>query len=183
MSDAAITVMAASAVSIVTTIVAFFTLWIKLRYGVEKAEEAASRAHEVEGHIKKVDSAVLSVEGKLDANTAISTQARESSAVAASKASAAEPVIRQIEKQTNGTLDAQAHQLSVNTQKIAALEIKLESLDKNLTSTRHELRGHLQTIMTTLALIKANTGTSSVQPVVLPVSPKPPPLSGEGGPS
>jgi hypothetical protein len=82
MSDTAIISLAGAAVSIVTTIVTFFTLWIKLRYGVEKAEEG----------IEKTEA----VEAKLDDNTK-KTEATKATT---------EAVAYNIDKKLNGGLDA-----------------------------------------------------------------------------
>lgn len=52
MSDAALTTLVSGIITVTTTLVGFLTLWLKLRYGIEKVEEAAIKAKEVE---KKID--------------------------------------------------------------------------------------------------------------------------------
>lgn len=98
MSDAAITTIVSGFVQVVVLVVGFLTLWVKLKYGVEKAERsataAATKAHEVEQ--------------KLDANT-VTTQAVSDKADT-------------IVSQTNGTMD----QLRMIVAKIAERVDKLE---------------------------------------------------------
>ena len=100
MSDAAIASIVTGLVTIVTMVVGFLTLWVKLRYSAEKAEEAAVKA--------------TVVENKIDRNTVLTMAAGEaaaSSAVAAvktaneSRAVAAE-MTRTLDKKLNGDLDA-----------------------------------------------------------------------------
>ncbi len=63
MSDAAVVAIVTGLVTIVTMVIGFLTLWIKLRYGIQQAEDAASKAT-----IAVVQAKV--VEGKIDDNTA-----------------------------------------------------------------------------------------------------------------
>ena len=76
------------------------------------------------------------IEGKVDANTAMTAR---------------------IERQTNGPLTERLNQLEDHAMriqalegKIGAVEVKIEGLGKNVDSTRHEIRGHFQTVMNQL---------------------------------
>lgn len=129
---AVVTTIVSGVVTIVVGIIGFFTLWLKLKYGVEKVDEAATNAQKVEK--------------KIDENTRITAR---------------------IEQQTNGPLtsrlakfEEKLGQLEDHNTRISALEVKVEatrtaldSLSKNLDSTRHEIRGQLQTISTSLHIL------------------------------
>lgn len=95
MSDAAIASLVTGVVTVTTIIVGFLTLWIKIRYGVEKAEEAA-----VQTQI---------VEKKLDNNTAITKEGQQIAAIAvkaaAATASNAAQKAEALSQQLNGKLD------------------------------------------------------------------------------
>lgn len=132
MSDAAITTLAAAAVQIVVLIIGLLTLWIKVKYGADRANDAAKKADEVEQ--------------KVDENTAISTLAKDSAAKA--------------EHQTNGALSKfrdtvadHGNRLTSLEKQTASLQTLVEVLTKNIDSTRHEMRGHLQTITSKLDLM------------------------------
>ncbi len=61
MSDAAISSLVTGLITVTTMVVGFLTLWVKLRYGTQMAEKAASKAAEVED---KIDAnTVLTVKG------------------------------------------------------------------------------------------------------------------------
>lgn len=69
MSDAAITAIttvAACVVTVTTLVVGFLTLWLKMRYGAEKAEEAAAKAKVVEAKLDANTLTTNSVDGKAD---------------------------------------------------------------------------------------------------------------------
>lgn len=124
--------MCAAVVQVVLTVIGFLTLWVKIKYGVDKAEEAATNA--------KV------VEGKIDNNTAITTKAKNAAEAA--------------EKQTNGTMSRYESQMSDHHNRIselenqmAAVKVSLDSVTSNVNSTRHEMRGHLQGIASKLDLM------------------------------
>lgn len=132
MSDAAIANIVTGIVTIVTLVIGFLTLWVKLKYGAEKAEEAAVKAD--------------IVESKIDANTKISAAA----AASAQKA----------EHQTNGVMTALKAQITDHNSRIialeaqmAALKVSVDSVKSNIDSTRHEMRGHFQTMTNKLDLI------------------------------
>lgn len=137
MSDAAVATLVSGVVTIVTMLVGFLTLWVKLKYGVEKTKD---------------------VESKVDHNTALTTK---------------------IEQQTNGPLSDKLAALDVEVasklenhgSRITALEAKMEtmrtaidSLNGNLNSTRHELRGHLQTITNSLHVLAIKGTPTPAEP-------------------
>lgn len=76
-----------------------------------------------------------------------------------------------IEQQTNGPLTESLSTLQEHDKRITALEadlkavkVSIEGMDRNLNSTRHEMRGHLQSVMNKLDILGA-------RPVVVPVQP------------
>lgn len=89
MSDAAITAIVSGFITITGMVIGFLTLYIKLRYGVEKAEEAAVKASVVEG--------------KIDKNTELT---RAGTASAAEAAADAAKKTEELSKQMNGSLDS-----------------------------------------------------------------------------
>jgi hypothetical protein len=136
MSDAAITVIVTGLGTIVTTVVTFLTLWVRLKYSISQTEQAADK--------------VRAVEVKLDQNTDMTAR---------------------VVKQTNGGLDVMVSQVGVNTTRIAELEgevkvlkMSLEGLARNIDSTRHEVRGHFQTVMNKLDLAMLRGGKNPPPP-------------------
>lgn len=145
MSDAAVVTLVSGLVTVTTIVTGFLTLWIKIKYGVEKAQEAADTANVVEGKMN-------AVEGKVDENTLITER---------------------IEKQTNGPLtqkvaelerkfNGRVSQIEDHAIRVNALEVRIErvmlsidSLSKNADSTRHEMRSLMQTMINNQALILA----------------------------
>lgn len=94
------------------------------------------------------------------------TKASENSRRVEDKIDSNTEMTARIEEQTNGALDAKLSQLSDHAKRISALEskldantVKLESVSKNIDSTRHEMRGHLQTIVNKLDLAATKAGT------------------------
>ena len=133
MSDAAVTSIVTGVITIASMLIGFMTLWVKVRYGIDKAEAASVEATK-QAIVKATD-----VEKKIDNNTVISTSARD----AAVKA----------EEQTNGMMSRYEEQLAnhhtritVLEGQIAVLKASVDTVVKNIDSTRHEMRGHLQTI-------------------------------------
>lgn len=143
MSDAAVATIVGGLVTMLGMVIGFLKLWVDIRYGNKKAEDAAVKAGEAATKAGEV-------EDKLDANTAITSR---------------------IEAQTNGPLSekfanlenrisAKFGQVDEHAARIGALELKVEAikvsldgLNKNLDSTRHEFRGHFQTIVNSLQLL------------------------------
>ena len=99
MSDAAVATTVTGLVTITTMIMGFLTLWIKLKYGIKKVEEATEKAH--------------TVEQKIDHNTVITeaaTSAAVQNAVIAAETAvearvATETLTRTLDKKLNGGLD------------------------------------------------------------------------------
>ena len=135
MSDAAVTILVAGLVNVVTMVVGFLTLWVKLRYGVEKADSIARKAD--------------LVETKLDHNTQVTTQAAEEAARASAHA---ETCDGQRAKILSSLSDHDKRILSLEGQ-LAALKVSMDGVSKEITSTRHEMRGHLQTVTNKLDLL------------------------------
>ncbi len=140
-------------VTIALGLIGFATLWLKIKYGTEQAAEKATMA--ADSATEAARKATL-VEEKLDQNTVISTQAKD----AAQKA----------ERQTNGVMtgyDSHITRLVETTvehhNRIVALEAHIvllqgsvDAVVKTVDSTRHELRGTLQTITNKLDLLAFN---------------------------
>ena len=68
MSDAAVTVLVSGLVQVMVLVMGFLTLWVKLKYGVEEARDAAGKA---EKSAILAAAKVEDVEAKLAANTAM----------------------------------------------------------------------------------------------------------------
>ncbi len=98
MSDAGIAIIATGVANAVAMIVGFLTLWIKLRYGAEKAEATAT-----------------DVAKKLDVNTALTRKAEASAMVAADKAEASTihkvDLLHDIQTHVNGGVSAAIRQV------------------------------------------------------------------------
>lgn len=163
MSDAAIATIVTGVCSIVTTLVGFLIVWIKLKYGVEKkADEAAKKAGVVEQ--------------KLDDNTRITVAGAESATtnakVAAQAATSAKASTEAISKKLNGGIDAaikegvqpvldtlHAHadtlQTHIEDDKKVAEEIrgKFDELTEYVHNRNHDMLDALQTHANKLELI------------------------------
>lgn len=96
MSDAAIATLASAAITIVTMLTGFFTLWIKLKYNVKEAA-------------KEVGSKVDDVNTKVDHNTEITKQgakeAVNNAKEAAGVAKEAKEAAKEMSKKLNGGID------------------------------------------------------------------------------
>lgn len=132
MSDGAIVTVMTGVVTIVMGVIGFLTLWVKLKYGVERADEAAENAQKVEK--------------KLDENTKITARIEQQTNG---------PLTTRLAK-----FEEKLGQLEDHNTRIGALEMKVEAtrtaldgLNKNLDSTLHEIRGQLQTINTSLHIL------------------------------
>jgi uncharacterized coiled-coil DUF342 family protein len=152
MSDAAVTTIVTGLVTIIISVVGFLTMWVKLKYGAGEAVKAAHNVQRVESKIDKAATAAEVVATNLAHNTELTSR---------------------IEKQTNGPLSEKLELIEDHSTRIAALEAKVEgvkatidTVNKNLDSTRHEVRGHLQTLSGKLDLI----GMTIPRPVTPPIS-------------
>ena len=139
MSDAAITALVSGLVTITTIVVGFLTLWVKLKYGAEKVDYVAQ---------------------KLDANTELTSEAKDAAAKASEHADKCD------KERTKLVSMFRDHDLRISALEVSveAIKVNLDGLGKNLDSTRHELRGHLQTISTSIQLMSM----SRTVPVVIP---------------
>ena len=103
MSDAAIANIVTGIVTTVTLLIGFLTLWVKLRYGVEKTEEVARRSQQVES---KVDHNTLVTKAGTDAAVRNAKMAAETATTAAETAAEVSIVTRamaeSIDKKLNG---------------------------------------------------------------------------------
>ena len=66
MSDSAVATIVAGIITVVTMVIGFLTLWVKLKYAGSKAEEAADKAVIVEKKIDDNTATTKSVDAKTD---------------------------------------------------------------------------------------------------------------------
>jgi hypothetical protein len=144
MSDAGIATIVSGAVTVATMVVGFLTLWVKVRYGFDRSEEAKNR-----------------IEGKVDATatTALEVNKKLNGGVDSSVKEAMRPMVDR--------LNDHANRINNLEQKMALLRESMDSLGKNVDSTRHEMRGHFQTIANNLAVM----AVAGPKPVI-PLAPK-----------
>lgn len=133
MSDAAIASVVTGLVTVVTLITGFLTLWVKLRYGVEKAEEAATKAK--------------LVEHKIDTNTQITERIEKQTNG---------PLSARLQQ-----LEDHAARIGTLEVKVETIRTGLENVGKNIDSTRHEMRTQLQTVISNLHVL--SIASSSAQ--------------------
>lgn len=95
---------------------------------------------------------------KLDANTAMTAK---------------------IEKQTNGGLDDRfadhGSRISALESKVGTIDLKVDAVNKNLDSTRHDIRGHLGTLtnaVNSLTLLVAGKAVNPLPPPTTATSPE-----------
>lgn len=117
---AIITTVVTGAVTITTLVIGFLTLWVKLKYGVEKAEEAATKAQVVEG--------------KIDNNTVITTAASIAAATNADNAA-------KMAEQLNGKLEERISSIVRRHVDpiVVVLKTHSEQDDKNMSEIRQAL--------------------------------------------
>lgn len=119
MTDVGMASLVTGLITITGMIVGFLTLWAKLKYGVEKAEEAATK--------------VKAVEDKIDENTSLTrtattaaTNAAVNAKTAVQKAQEASTekldILHKIEKQTNGAADAMRNLVKDLAERVEKLE-------------------------------------------------------------
>ena len=117
MSDGAIATIVTGLITITMTVIGFLTLWLKLRYGVTKAEETAEKVH--------------TVEKKLDANTVMTAAGVNA---ASTKADA-------IVEQLNGKLEDRIRSIVKEQLEpiIAMFKIHSDQDDKNTAEIRESI--------------------------------------------
>lgn len=181
MSDAAITTIVSGVITAVLTLVpmviGFLTLWVRLKYGVEKAEEAAKKAKAVE---EKIDNNTQLTKEGTEAATANAKKAADAVTQAAEKTEAADKkkleILQEIAEQTNGMLgqnvkdavSAAIHPLQSQltehdkicdddrtkiNQVISIMDTRLTTIEKYAHESRHDLDDALQTQAVKLDLI------------------------------
>lgn len=119
MSDAAITSIVTGVVTIVTLMVGFLTLWIRLKYGIEGKTDSVSK--------------------KLDDNTQLTKNARDEARVSAMSATTTRETVEDINRKLNGGIDSAV--LTAVAPLHTALEEKIETKLKELTDYVHQ-RNH-----------------------------------------
>lgn len=106
MSDAAIANVVTGLVTITTLIIGFLTLWVKLKYGVEKAEETVKKT---EALAQKTESVAIKIDANTEAtlagNQAAATNARHAATAASHAATVVAEVKESINKKLNGGMD------------------------------------------------------------------------------
>lgn len=141
MSDAAVASIVSAVVTVATMLAGLFTLWIKVAYGVTKVEETSS---------------------KLDSNTHITNQAKDAATKAYEHAETCDADRSRIMEMLSdhdgriGNLEAQ----------MTVVKTAVDTVSKELASTRHEIRGHLQTITNKLDIIQMSATASMGRAVV-----------------
>ncbi len=66
MSDAAVTIVVAGVAQVAVALVAFLTLWVKIRYGIVKTEEAAESQAKTAGVVEQIHTATNSDREKME---------------------------------------------------------------------------------------------------------------------
>lgn len=162
MSDAAVAAVVTGVVTVTTMVVGFLTLWVKLKYGVEITKEASEHAKKVtvkaeesvkkaEESAKKAEESVITVSNKIDRNTELTVEVKEVATKASEHAiSCDEEKVRLF----NLIHDHESRIASIEAQ-IVTVKMATEAVSKNLDSTRHEMRGHMQTMANKLDLMFA----------------------------
>lgn len=142
MSDAAITIIVTGLVNVATMLVGFLTLWVRLKYGEQKADQAARTA--------------AIINRKVDENTSLTTEVKAS----AEKASQHVEGCDERMKNLNSKLADHDARIAAVEARVTAVQAAAESLGKNVDSTRHEMRGHLQAVVNKLDLLMLAKGGS-----------------------
>lgn len=152
MSDGAVYAIMAGVVQITVYIIGFLTLRAKLQYGILKAEETATTAATTAVAVAKV------VEDKVDHNTQITAKAAEAATKASIHAETCD------DERTNLLKSLSEHDVRISglESQMSALKVMTEALSKNVDSTRHEMRGQLQTLVSKLDLMSMNMSRATV---------------------
>lgn len=128
MSDAAISSIVAGVLTLATMVIGFLTLWLKVKYGVDR---------------------VNAVEGKIDHNTNLTTQAADAAAKASEHALTCDEERAKLLRVLN---DHDTRIAALEAQ-IGAIRTSVDAVSRNIDSTRHEMRGHLQTLTSKLDIL------------------------------
>lgn len=150
MSDAAIASIVTGVVSVVLSAIGFLTLWVKLKYGADQAEQAKQKAQAVEG---KID---LSLE-KIEVNTKVTKAGikvaardnKEAVVAAVDAKGATEAMAATVSKKLNGGID-DAVEKNVGPIKARLEEMAGEIAD--LKAYQHESKHDLRNMVNNLHL-------------------------------
>lgn len=156
-SDAGTVSIVTGCVTVFTMFFAWLTLWLKLKYGEEKVvkntEEVVKNTQKVEQNTEKLDQNTE----KLDQNTQLTVEAKQAAEVFKGHSDACTAEITALSKTS---LEHHARIQALEVQ-VSAMKVTIEAVDKNLSSTRHEMRGHLQAVMNKLDILAATGGTKA----------------------
>lgn len=156
MSDTAVAVIVAGVLQLAGMIIGFLKVQSQLKNAESDAKVAAHKAEEA------ADSAAVVMQ-KIDTNTTITTEAKD----AASRAAVhSEECDEERAKLLRGLADHDSRIIALEVQ-MAAIKVSVDAVAKSVDSTRHEMRGHLQTITNSLHMMSMR-GPSQV-----PVGPTP----------
>lgn len=153
MSDTAITTIVTGVVTVVVTVVTFLTLWVKLKYGVEKTEEVAKQT--------------IAVDSKIQENTILTKAATEAAASTAAVAvksanesrEATAEISATISKKLNGGIDAAVAQAMEPVQAILKdHDAKIEELNQYIHDRNHDILSALQSQSNKLEIILKRIG-------------------------
>lgn len=146
MSDAAITTIVTGIVTIAMSTIGFLTLWVRLKYG-----EKETRA----------------VKEKVAENTDITAATRDATSKVAAHVTGCDKERAALLK---GLTDHDVRITALEGQ-MAALKVSVDGVTRNVDSTRHEMRSHLQTLsgkLDLLALARAPVTQPAPQPAAQP---------------
>ena len=146
MSDAAVVAVVTGLVTITTMVTGFLTLWVKLKYGVRVSEEASESAKLA---VVKADETASIVGTKIDHNTAMTAETKEAATKANEHAVACNDERVKILKMIAGN-ESRINSIEGD---MSTLKVLVEALSKSVDSTRHEMRGHLQSVVNKLDLM------------------------------
>ena len=135
MTDAGIATIVTGVITVATMIVGFLTLWLKLKYGVSKVEEAAVNAKVVE---KKIDDNTTITKAASVAAVSNAKRAADT-AIEAKEATAymAEQLNGKLEEKINAIVKAQTEPI------LAVIKTHIDQDDRNMAEIR-DILGHLR---------------------------------------
>lgn len=135
--------------TIAATTLSYFSLLAKLKYGAQKAEEAANHAQTA---VVKAEEAASAVVEKIDENTALTTEVKNVATKASDHAiSCDREKVELLRRLTEH--DARINSLESD---IKTMKVLVDGVNTNITSSRHEMRDKLSGVMYALNLIIAN---------------------------
>ena len=140
MSDAAVASIVTGIVTVLTMVMGFLTLWIKLRYGVGKAEEAVVKVKAVESKIDENTHLTMTGAEKINQNAREAADA--ASLVARDAASAAAMVANELSQLLNGSLDRRMRAIVKEHSEplLATFKSHAEQDERNMAEIRQALQ-------------------------------------------